>query len=168
MIGKIYTMTCPVTHDIIYVGSTVQPLKVRLSLHLNDSKNSNSPLKKYIRDMNIVPSMELIEEIDVLTENQLRIVEYYWIDQFRQWGFRLKNMTHNKSHKYVKVPFFRGEVLRNPVNVSRESFQALKILAKKGGYIMSRVADEAIKDRVKDLTGMDVFELIDEYKEVYA
>lgn len=96
MIGSIYTLRCPKSGNIIYVGMTTIILKYRLSQHMHSASRFNAPIYKYIRGNSITPIIELVEEVNVYNRNDLLAIESYWIDQFRQWGFQLYNETNNK------------------------------------------------------------------------
>jgi len=84
---------------VFYVGATIQPLKSRLNGHLTESKKYNHSVLKYIRENKINPIIELVEECDYSNKNEFIRNEKYWIDQFRQWGFPLRNVIGNKSAK---------------------------------------------------------------------
>lgn len=108
MTGRIYTMRCPVSNEIIYVGSTILSLRLRFGNHMSECKKGESKIHKHIRDTGIVPVVELVEEVHVSRESELRVIESYWIDQFRQWGFGIKNSMNNNpinfNKKYKSTP----------------------------------------------------------------
>lgn len=91
----IYTLSCPITHKVRYVGKTVKPL-TRLNQHLIDAKNNkinchkDNWLRKLIKD-NLLPEFHIIDEIE---SSDWKWLEEYWILQFKVWGFDLTNMTN--------------------------------------------------------------------------
>lgn len=89
--GCIYTISCPITKKVIYVGKALC-IKQRSAVHI--SCNGFTPIAKYInilRDAGLKPVFEVLEDAyDSKTE-------YYWIEQMRQWGFKLLNV-----HKLIK------------------------------------------------------------------
>lgn len=102
MIGYIYTLKCPLTNSIIYVGATTKDLNLRLRQHVSDSVNYNSSIYKYIRKNGILPLIELLDEVRFKDVNRLRELEFYWIDQLRQWGFCLYNSSGNLTVRDVE------------------------------------------------------------------
>jgi predicted GIY-YIG superfamily endonuclease/predicted DNA-binding transcriptional regulator AlpA len=96
--------------DIFYVGSTMN-LAVRLYHHENNAKTDDSLLYQYIRNIGKTPSMECIEEVVFEKVALLRREEKYWIEQFRQWGYKLKNVSDNvgtKRNQPIPKPSVKG------------------------------------------------------------
>lgn len=93
----IYTLKCPKTNRILYVGVTSSPLNIRLSQHMHSSKISNQNIYKYIRKHNIVPVIEQVEPISCASLKDALSIESFWIEQFRQWGYSLYNTANNIS-----------------------------------------------------------------------
>lgn len=85
MQGYIYTLASDLYGGIFYVGSTINPSS-RKSLHLANHKTSC-----------IV--FEIVESFSLSTKKELRSIEHYWIEQFRQWGFQIQNRLNNISFK---------------------------------------------------------------------
>lgn len=88
---KIYTLICPITSDVKYIGKTIKPLDKRLSEHKSDLRGNNKR-KNWIRKLakiGLQPEIALVEEVD----SDWEFWERYWICQFRAWGFDLKNQT---------------------------------------------------------------------------
>lgn len=93
----IYTLINPNNNEIFYIGCTYD-MERRLKQHINDATYySRKPLKSYFDMMNCIPLIEAVDEVLVSEWEDAMIVENYWIDQFRQWGFRLMNNTYNLS-----------------------------------------------------------------------
>jgi hypothetical protein len=88
----IYTLSCPITGSVKYIGKTIKPLISRLSEHIYDSnrhRNKRSNWIKSLTNNNLLPVIEPLETV----YNNWAEAEMYWIAQFKAWGFDLKNMT---------------------------------------------------------------------------
>jgi len=88
---KIYTLSCPITNNIKYVGITKNSLSKRLSQHLAEKRNNKR--KSWIlnlRNKNLIPSMELLDEV---SDNEWKDEEKFYISYFKFLGFDLVNMT---------------------------------------------------------------------------
>jgi hypothetical protein len=109
--GFVYTLSDQ-NGDIFYIGSTVS-LEVRLQYHISASPNGEGSACEYIRNMTQWPTIESIEEITFFDISDLRKLEKYWIDQFRQWGFPLVNIVNNlnQSKKRKKASYESEEPL---------------------------------------------------------
>jgi predicted GIY-YIG superfamily endonuclease len=94
VITYIYILQDPDTMDVRYVGKTTNPRK-RLYQHTNKRVQEYSRrrylsnwLLKLLND-NKKPIMTIIDQI----ENDWRTLEIYWIEQFKNWGYKLVNIT---------------------------------------------------------------------------
>ena len=77
--GKIYKIVCNKT-GLVYIGSTIQPLKTRLAKHKTDYKLTLKGINRYNRDVfkvleNQDYNMELLEEYPCETKKDLLIKE---------------------------------------------------------------------------------------------
>ena len=84
----IYTLSYKSNDVTFYVGATKKTLKERLSGHTN-----------LLKSINITKDDVKIEAIEVCDNSKARYIELYWIQQFKAWGFILKNKTIN-SYSY--------------------------------------------------------------------
>lgn len=91
--GKIYTLSHPITNEIVYIGQTSQCLKNRLRGHITDSKRSIRKLSRWFNKLEKQGLTPIIEELDSCDLSNLDDCEIYWISQFKSWGFLLKNHT---------------------------------------------------------------------------
>jgi len=90
MTTYIYTLTDPITNQIRYVGKTIN-LKERYKNHLRSNPGTHcSNWIKSLRNKNLVPLIEVIDETD---SEDWASLEQYWIAQIRAWGFNLVNLT---------------------------------------------------------------------------
>jgi len=92
MIGRIYA----IYHDgeIVVVGSTKRTLDKRWSQYKNrvrdpdQTSNTHTMMRKHGIDNY---KIELLEEIEGVTENQLEEIEGVWQDMFKELGIKLYN-----------------------------------------------------------------------------
>lgn len=90
----IYTLAHPKTGEIRYVGKTTN-LKRRTYQHCNtkiSKKLNNKHLGNWLLSIlnnDLKPTLEIIEEC---VDDWVKY-EQYWIEQFKQWGFNLLNLT---------------------------------------------------------------------------
>ncbi len=89
----IYTLSDKNGH-IRYIGKTNTPRK-RIYSHIQECKTSNKSHKinwiKSLLAKNEVPIIDILEEVSI---DDWKNSEIYWIEQFRQWGFNLTNLTN--------------------------------------------------------------------------
>ena len=105
---KIYTLVDPrEPYNIRYVGKTWLRSTTRYNAHLRAAKSGKpSHVNAWIRTLlkeNSQPLQENIEEVDFDVWKEREI---YWIEQFKQWGFKLTNICkggmdsgRRKGHK---------------------------------------------------------------------
>jgi hypothetical protein len=101
----IYTISHPLTNEVVYVGAS-KKFEVRAKAHLNKSKHESIyNYVKYLRDNFLLPK---IEPIEICDECDLPVLEFYWINQLKAWGFNLLNLKKvntSKVSKYAKVKY---------------------------------------------------------------
>jgi len=89
----IYTLADPRTGEVRYVGKTIDTY-YRLARHISDAKRSTRRHKdawlKGIVNIGLSPVLEVLDEC---TDEDWKLVEQYWISQFKSWGFKLLNET---------------------------------------------------------------------------
>jgi hypothetical protein len=92
MINYIYTLSCPLTNHVKYVGKTTNP-KQRKKEHNNSGGDHRNQEKLTwmigLKNIGLRPVFEIIEETTEAGDNE----EMYWIGQFKAWGFVLFNKT---------------------------------------------------------------------------
>jgi group I intron endonuclease len=91
--GRIYTLSHPITHEIVYVGKTINSLDNRLYGHIGDSKRHDRKICTWIRKLSKDGLKPIIEELECCDELQLPELEQFYISLFKFWGFTLKNHT---------------------------------------------------------------------------
>ena len=91
---KIYTLTDPRTHEVRYVGQTINTLHNRLHEHIKDRKGVLGWKANWIKSLHSIGLSPIMEEIDSTSnQEELDQLEIYWIHQMRTWGFRLTNLA---------------------------------------------------------------------------
>lgn len=81
------------TNDrIFYIGKTNNP-KVRLRKHKSESKLKRTYKENLINNILINGGEIKLSIIDIVSDGDEDFYEIYWISQFKQWGFKLYNLT---------------------------------------------------------------------------
>lgn len=89
----IYTLSCPTSRQVRYVGKTSGELNLRYNTHLDKSKHKRTHKECWIwslKQKGLKPTCEVVDEC--LEDNWIAM-EQYWISQFKSWGFNLTNHT---------------------------------------------------------------------------
>lgn len=142
---KIYTLSHPITGEIRYIGKTHFSLNERLAKHMiTFEKNHRSNWIKSIAKMGKKPVIELLEEV---SKEEWVNAERLWIEQFKQWGFRLLNHSiggkggviseqcRKAQKEYLKKPEFKLH-LKRIQNISKERQSKIVFqYDKKGNFI---------------------------------
>ena len=91
---SIYSLSDPKTGEIRYIGKTYNHLRKRLYAHINECKGDNKSHKiSWIKSLLSNNEIPVISEIDIVPTNEWEFWEKYWIEQFKQWGFNLTNIS---------------------------------------------------------------------------
>lgn len=109
-LGGIYSVACPITNNIIYVGKTID-LESRRIAHIRGyGIGEIGVYERWILNNGKKPIFEVLEYIFVpfIGSRQRRLhqteymnsIEVYWIYQMRSWGFNLLNKDFMKLVKY--------------------------------------------------------------------
>jgi len=99
MIGIIYQIICEKSRTHLYIGSTILPIKARLANHISVMKSGkNLPLYNYVRDNNIQMGIQIIQESEFASLQDLRDVEAKWIDIYDKIGCKLFNFYYKSSN----------------------------------------------------------------------
>lgn len=90
----IYTLSDPISNEIKYIGKT-KNLKDRLYRHLSNYslKESWTSKNKWLLNLKNNGLKPIMKVLDIGDENNIDELEIYWIEQFRQWGIKIKNET---------------------------------------------------------------------------
>jgi group I intron endonuclease len=169
-IYRIYTLAHPITLEIVYVGQTRTTLIARLIRHYSSCLSRTSNIYKWIkelRDNNLVPIIELLEEVD---SSQKDIAEIFWISQLRNWNFNLlnQNIGGQGNHGY-KHPEERRKLIsennigkKGQVGIHYHSEESLeKMRQAKLGKSLSEEARQKLSSHNKNRIGGSKTKVID-------
>lgn len=138
----IYSLLCPITNEIMYVGATSQSLKLRLRGHLKNAKNKKYKSKKddWIRELSSKSLIPIISQLEIVNHESWQEKEMYWISYFREnnisilnqtdGGYGVKGYRHTEERKRELSQFFKG-------NDYRIGCKRTKYVWKNGEYIVS-------------------------------
>jgi hypothetical protein len=90
---KIYSLSDPITNEVMYIGRTKARLSARLSSHYHCSRHNSTPRDIWIanlRNNNLKPIMKVIEDVE---ESIWREKEKYWISYYREINPNLTNLS---------------------------------------------------------------------------
>lgn len=116
MATKIYTLCCPITEEVKYIGITRQDLNLRFNEHIYrgrrvGSKNKRESWIKSLLNKNLYPNIDII---DIVYDCDSLFFESFYIDLFKSWGFNLKNsMMIKKSNIDKKGSSLKGRNISN-------------------------------------------------------
>ena len=79
---KIYSLKCPITKEIRYIGVTVNTLNARLSQHIFDSKKGGTYKRNWIKSILDINKKPLIELVENCTYKNWEEREKYWIKYY--------------------------------------------------------------------------------------
>ena len=115
----IYTLSDPITQEVRYIGLTTKSLKSRFSAHC--SKKNKSYKSNWITSLKRKGLKPIIEVLDTASDfEELKDLEMYWIAQFKQWGFKLLNLTNGGDgalgykHRKESIELMKQKLLLRP------------------------------------------------------
>lgn len=85
---NIYTLACPDTREIRYVGKS-NDLRARLLDHIKGEGETHKA--RWVRSLRRCGKRPIIEVLEVVPENQWQAAEQHWIRVLSSWGFDLTN-----------------------------------------------------------------------------
>jgi hypothetical protein len=89
---KYYIYTLEHKSIVFYIGKTID-LKTRLRKHISESKLKRTYKENFINKIILNNGTIDINIIDIVELGSEDYWEIYWIEQFKQWGFKLCNGT---------------------------------------------------------------------------
>lgn len=103
----IYSLNCPISRTVKYIGKTGRTLEQRLKEHLKDKRNNKRTCWiKSLRKKNLIP---IIEIVDRVLKTEWIFWEQHYISLYRSWGFELKNST-NGGENIEMTPETRAKI----------------------------------------------------------
>ena len=136
---KLYKLSDPrYPDDIRYIGQTSKSLKNRLSIHISPksliSKTHKNNWIKSLLDINILPSITLLEEVSI---EEWNTKEIFWIKFYRDLGYRLTNSTDG------------GEGMLNPNEETRKKLSIASSGDKNPNFGIKR--SDKINKKINDI-----------------
>jgi hypothetical protein len=87
---KIYSLSCPISGEIKYIGKTTNSLQHRLNVHVCDRNKEKSPKSDWIKQLIEQGLHPIIEELEC-GDDLNSFDEKFWMSLCRSWGFKLLN-----------------------------------------------------------------------------
>lgn len=88
--ATIYSLSCPITHNVRYIGKTYNIIR-RIKEHLIcNEKSYRVHWIKNLKKKGLTPSIDII---DVVPYDESNFWEQHYISLFKSWGFKLVNST---------------------------------------------------------------------------
>lgn len=104
---KVYTLICPISNYVVYVGMTKAKLRDRLNGHVNSYSNNRKVIwHNELKEKGLRPKIKAIAYCS--SENSAKNKENYYIDLFLRSGKKLFNNSYNG---FVKNPIIPKEKL---------------------------------------------------------
>lgn len=122
-----YIYTLDYDGIIFYIGKTMNITK-RLYKHKSSSKLKRNYKERFINKL-LEQSIEInISVLDIVDDESVDYWEIYWIEQFKQWGFSLKNTTSGGDGG----DYWSG---KNHSNITREKLSKIRYEQLENGMI---------------------------------
>lgn len=90
-IKYIYSLSCPETNDIRYIGKTNNIAK-RYNKHIYISNNPTTYSQCWIKSLILRGIKPIIEIVEECSSEDVNFNEVFYINLFRSWGFNLTNL----------------------------------------------------------------------------
>lgn len=90
MLTKIYTLSCPISSDVRYIGKTNNPYQ-RLKAHNNKARDTNTHKRNWInslRNKGLKPVFTIIDEVPI---DNWQYWEKFYIEKYIKLGCKLVN-----------------------------------------------------------------------------
>lgn len=132
----IYSLRCPITYDVFYVGKT-ENMALRLRQHISDSlinKTNNLKANKInaITKKGLSPIMREIDKTEIKTTldwEKSFLKEVYWINAYLSMGWNLTNTNiYNNKNKYGGEKDSNKKV-RVILNIPDDVLEKIQVLA---------------------------------------
>lgn len=117
---QIYSLSCPFTGELRYIGKTKNPLNVRLSAHLSYS-GDNIEKHLWIKSLLAKNAKPVISLLELVEEYNWEIREQYWINYYLENGAKLFNKPLDKNNKFFILQQYKSELVRQ--NYSAETIK---------------------------------------------
>lgn len=88
----IYTLSCPITNDIRYIGQSFEP-KVRYRRHIFDSRKRKDHKSNWIKSLLEKSLKPILNIIHICNESNVDYYEKYYIEEYK----KLYDLTNSKE-----------------------------------------------------------------------
>lgn len=155
----IYTLAHPIDNEVRYVGYTKKTLAQRLAMHIKNVREAENGKRKWNKRLSWIKSLQtqglvpVIQELEICnTQQEVYNREIYWIEQFRQRGLNLVNMTlggdggDTFSQQSLENKKLIGERISSKVKghtQSEETIEKFKTAIKEKGHWIRRLKRES-------------------------
>ena len=180
---NIYTLSDPITNIVMYIGKTKESSN-RLKRHLYKSNlkkkgYENTNKNKWILELLDINEVPIMEVLDIGDENNINDLEIYWIGQFKQWGFNLKNMTSGgdgfnwtgKNHKESSIdkiklnhPFRKSVVQMDKDGNIISRYVSIKEASRETGFYSGHISNCCKNKKSYNTVGGYIFRYDDNLK----
>lgn len=100
-IYQTYTLSCPLSGEIKYVGQTCGRVKSRLSSHIK--LPASMAMKEWISSLSKKRKKPVIDVVDTAMPEFKSLNEAYWICFFNEFGFNLLNSKRVATHYHSDI-----------------------------------------------------------------
>lgn len=124
----VYTLHCPISDEIKYVGKTSNPKNRRNCHNVVDPKQNTNKKNLWVKgiiELGHRPIFEILEVCE--SEAEALYLESYWIWQFKAWGFSLTNEATAGKGKGIHSNEFRRKM--SVINKNRKASDEKKAMA---------------------------------------
>lgn len=129
----VYTIECPNTKNVVYVGAT-KDFEKRVIIHLSNAGSIKTNLANWILRLKKVGEYPIIKPIDDDAS-----FEKYWIHQMRSWGMPLLNsVIYKRDNLYDPKRISK----RNNFTLSDEAQEIINTIKNKSRYVSEAIVDK--------------------------
>lgn len=96
--GVVYTIVCPYTGDMMYVGATAVSIDDRLRDHIKSTRHPKKKDKPFYQWLSMLLEHGAepgVITLEIVTDGNLLHREVFWIKKLRAEGYKLLNIDHN-------------------------------------------------------------------------
>jgi predicted HicB family RNase H-like nuclease len=126
-----------------YVGGTVWP-HIRIRQHICAINSDNKfPVYKYMREKQIIPSMEILEQRIYKKKVDFLDAEAKWIKKLKKKGYHLTNVSLTKgTHRVIEPGTERSMIVKIDARVAKRA----RIVALRLGISFRQFVTDAITE----------------------
>ena len=161
--GKIYKLTCS-ENDLVYYGSTINKLKLRLQKHKSDYKSYLKGKSAYITSFEIMKyastKIELVEEISCDTKKELLARERHYIENntcvnkvipgrtYKEYKKDNREEINKKNNEYMKEYMKKNKKEKREYDIKYQQKNKQKIRERKKEKLQCDCGREITKQHI--------------------